>query len=413
VNHEQIIVIAFLGAASVSCCLIRNRYWVAPRGGGGVSRWRWRRRPELGGGGGAALIRRGGGGAESAQRQPTRFGPGAVSGQSVAAAAASHQGRRHHRLQGRRRRRNHWPRRHRRQSRRRHPVNRPRRPEATSRLRPAAPSSGRQRCWRQTRVVAGSRTGRLHGGKISRCSPLAHMAQSQGLARWRGRRPRRRRSGRHTRWRCQRPGTARLLAAAPVVAGRGTYYRSTTAIRGQGAYVRKIPSATMDASTGWLRRGIPALARHGWPQAAVWACLHLGAYSGYCGVTDDPSIMTMAKTSSTRTTVSTSTGEKAYRRGVRPAGPSLLRTGRDAKVAKGRRLHAARVFAMCRARRRHPTTLPASRQQARCLARHYYDAAPLDLPDLRLGEQGLARAAWTVGDRRPPRMSWHRNLTKE
>src|SRR5262249_36791115 len=90
-----------------------------------------------------------------------------------------------------------------------------------------------------------------------------------------------------------RPGITNPYPAygerAGVVAGqRGTYYRSTTAIRDQGVYVRRGVAGYPCFRPGWYTRHPGAWFAAGWATGAVWRAATWDTCAGYCGIVAEP-----------------------------------------------------------------------------------------------------------------------------
>lgn len=190
-----------------------------------------------------------------------------------------------------------------------------------------------------------------------------------------------------------------------VVAGRGTYYRSTTAIRTQGVYVRQGVAHYPCFRPGWYARYPAAWFAAGWTAAMVWRGPAWGTCAGWCGYPLVPIYYDYGEN-----IVYQDNG--VYLAGEPLASPAefaeqavvLADAGRDAKTAKDQDWLPLGVFAMVQGDEKtsnHIFQLALNKEGV--IRGNYYDAVT-DSTALIYGavDKKTQRAAWTVGDRKSP-----------
>jgi hypothetical protein len=190
-----------------------------------------------------------------------------------------------------------------------------------------------------------------------------------------------------------------------VVAGRGTYYRSTTAIRTQGVYVRHGVAAYPCFRAGWYAQYPGAWLAAGWAAGGVWRAATWGTCSSYCGYPSEPVYYDYGESVAYQ-------DDGVYVAGQNVGTPEqyadqatqIADTGRDAKAAKDDDWMPLGVFAMVQGDEKtsnHIFQLAINKQGV--LRGNYYDAVT-DSTSQVFGsvDKKTQRAAWTVGDRKAP-----------
>jgi hypothetical protein len=193
---------------------------------------------------------------------------------------------------------------------------------------------------------------------------------------------------------------------AGYVAGKGgTYYRSAAAVRGQGAYVRQGVAGYPCFRPGWYAQYPGAWFAAGWVANSVWTSATAAACASYCGIAEQPVYYDYGENVVYQDDGVYFDGQKAYsmEQYVQQA-DALADTGRDAKVSKDEEWLPLGVFAMVQGeetRSNHIFQLAVNKQGV--IRGNYYDAVT-DSTALVYGsvDKETQRAAWSVGDRKPP-----------
>ena len=190
------------------------------------------------------------------------------------------------------------------------------------------------------------------------------------------------------------------------VAGRGgTYYRSTTAIRGQGAYVRQGVATYPCFRPGWYTQHPGAWFAAGWATSSVWRAATWSSCSTYCGIPSEPIYYDYGETVIYQDNSVYIAGDKvASEEQYYQQANTLADTGREAKVTKEEEWLPLGVFAIVQGEEKtsnHIFQLAVNKKGV--IRGNYYDAVT-DTTSQVYGsvDQKTQRAAWTVGDRKTP-----------
>jgi hypothetical protein len=186
---------------------------------------------------------------------------------------------------------------------------------------------------------------------------------------------------------------------------RGTYYRSTTAIRGQGAYVRHSVANYPCFRQGWYAQHPGAWFAAGWAANAVWRGATWGGCSSYCGYPSEPAYYdygsnVVMEDDGIYIDGQLSVSEEQY---VEQA-TAIADTGREAKASKDEDWMPLGVFAMAQGDEKtsnHIFQLAINKEGV--IRGNYYDAVQdTTSPVYGSVDSKTQRAAWTVGDRKLP-----------
>ncbi|MBI2808759.1 MAG: protocadherin [Planctomycetes bacterium] len=185
---------------------------------------------------------------------------------------------------------------------------------------------------------------------------------------------------------------------------RGTYYRSTTAIRTQGAYVRHGVAAYPCFRAGWYAQYPGAWLAAGWTANAVWRAATWSACASY-GYPAQPVYYDYG-------TNVVYQDDGVYVDGQKAATPQqyaqqatkLADSGKAAKVTKEEEWLPLGVFAMVQGEEttsNHIFQLSVNKQGV--IRGNYYDAVTDTTAQVYgSADKKTQRAAWTVGDRKTP-----------
>lgn len=190
-----------------------------------------------------------------------------------------------------------------------------------------------------------------------------------------------------------------------VAGSRGTYYRSTSAIRTQGVYVRQGVANYPCFRPGWYAQYPGAWFAAGWTASAVWRAASWGACATYCGYPSEPVYYDYGENVIYQ-------DDGVYVDGQRAAtveeysqqATTLADTGRDAKVTKDEEWLPLGVFAMVQGDEKtsnHIFQISVNKQGV--IRGNYYDAVTDNTSQIFGSvDSKTQRAAWTVGDRKTP-----------
>jgi hypothetical protein len=193
----------------------------------------------------------------------------------------------------------------------------------------------------------------------------------------------------------------RTTAAATT---RGTYYRSTTAIRGQGAYVRTAVGTYPCFRAGWYRQYPGAWFAAGWTTAAVWRAATWPAFVSY-GYPAEPVYYDYGENVVYQDDGVYFNGEKVYSaEQYAQKATTLADTGRAAEVTKEEEWLPLGVFAMVQGDETTSNHIfQLSINKAGVIRGNYYDAVTDSTTQVfGSADKTTQRAAWTVGDRKSP-----------
>lgn len=190
------------------------------------------------------------------------------------------------------------------------------------------------------------------------------------------------------------------------VAGRGgTYYRSSAAVRTQGAYVRAGAAHYPAFRPGWYTAHPAAWFAAGWTANNVWRAAAWGSLYPYCGFPIYPSYYDYGENVVYQDNRIFIDGKDAYsvEEFVGKAN-ALAQEGREAKVAKDDDWMPLGVFAMVQGeeeKSNHIFQLAINKKGV--IRGNYYDAVT-DSTEVVYGSANMKnqRAAWTVGERKSP-----------
>ncbi|MBI3410272.1 MAG: protocadherin [Planctomycetes bacterium] len=203
-----------------------------------------------------------------------------------------------------------------------------------------------------------------------------------------------------------------------VAAGAGgTYYRSATAIRGQGVYVRQGVVNYPCFRPGWYAQYPGAWFAAGWAAGAVWHAATWGTCASYCGCSEAPVYYDYGTNVVYEDDGVYVDGEKtASTEQYAQQATALADAGRDAKASKEGEWLPLGVFAMVQGDEKSSNHLfQLSVNKDGVIRGNYYDAVT-DSTSLVYGsvDKKTQRAAWTVGDRKTPVYEvGFANLTKD
>jgi hypothetical protein len=185
---------------------------------------------------------------------------------------------------------------------------------------------------------------------------------------------------------------------------RGTYYRSTTAIRSQGAYVRHGVAAYPCFRPNWYAQYPGAWFAAGWTANAVWRAATWPAFVNY-GYPADPIYYDYGTNVVYQDDGVYFDGEKAYSaEQYAQKATTLADTGKQANVTKDEEWLPLGVFAMAQGDENTSNHIfQLSINKDGVIRGNYYDAVT-DTTSLVYGsaDKKTQRAAWTVGDRKTP-----------
>lgn len=189
-----------------------------------------------------------------------------------------------------------------------------------------------------------------------------------------------------------------------VVAGRGTYYRSATAIHTQGAYVRQGVATYPCFRAGWYRQYPGAWYAAAWTTAAVWRAATWPAFVSY-GYPAEPVYYDYGENVVYQDDGVYFNGEKAYSaEEYAQKATNLADTGKQANVTKEEEWLPLGVFAMVQGEEttsNHIFQLSINKQGV--IRGNYYDAVTDSTTQVfGSADKATQRAAWTVGDRKTP-----------
>jgi hypothetical protein len=196
-----------------------------------------------------------------------------------------------------------------------------------------------------------------------------------------------------------------VAGRSAVVAGRGTYYRSGVAMRGQAVYVRQGVARYPCFRPGWYRNYPGAWFAAGWAANSVWRAATWGTCASYCGYPVVPIYYDYGETVVYQDNSVTIAGEPvASPEDYAQQAIVLADAGRDAKVTKEEEWLPLGVFAMVQGEEKtsnHISQLAIDKQGV--IRGNYYDAVT-DSTALVFGsvDKKTQRAAWVVGDRKTP-----------
>jgi hypothetical protein len=186
---------------------------------------------------------------------------------------------------------------------------------------------------------------------------------------------------------------------------RGTYYRSTTAIRGQGVAVRQAVAGYGCFRPGWYVQHPGAWAAAGWAAGAVWRAATWGACSDYCGCGEEAAYYDYGENVVYQDDGVYFNGEKVYgAEEYAEQATAIAETGKDAKVSQDEDWLPLGVFAMVQGDEKTSNHIfQLAVNKGGVLRGNYYDAV-LDTTAQVSGSvnKQSQRAAWTVGDRKTP-----------
>jgi hypothetical protein len=191
-----------------------------------------------------------------------------------------------------------------------------------------------------------------------------------------------------------------------VVAGqRGTYYRSTAAIRGQGVYVRQAVVRYPCFRPGWYTRHPGAWFAAGWVAGTVWRAATWPVCSSFWGISAEPVYYTYGENVVYQDDGVYFDGKPAYsQEQYAEKAIALADAGREAKTGKEEEWLPLGVFAMVQGDEKasnHIFQLAVNKQGI--IRGNYYDAVTDSSAEVygSVNKQSQ-RAAWTVGDRKSP-----------
>lgn len=190
-----------------------------------------------------------------------------------------------------------------------------------------------------------------------------------------------------------------------VAAGRGTYYRSSTAIRHQGTYVRRSVVNYPCFRRGWYTRYPGAWLAVGWTGGYAWRAATWNSCATYCGIVAEPVYYDYGSSVVYQM-------DQVYTDGVKTASAAeyveqattIADTGREARVNKDEEWLPLGVFAMVQGEEQtsnHIFQLAVNKQGV--IRGNYYDAVT-DATSEVYGavDKKTQLAAWTVGDKKKP-----------
>ncbi len=198
---------------------------------------------------------------------------------------------------------------------------------------------------------------------------------------------------------------------------RGTYYRSTTAIRNQGVYVRQAVAHYPCFRPGWYARYPGAWFAAGWTAAAVWRAATWPVCYSYCGCASEPVYYDYGSNVVYQDNNVYIDGEKqASAEEYAQQATALADAGRDAKASKEEEWLPLGVFAMVQGEATTSNHLfQLSVNKEGIIRGTYYDAVT-DATAQVVGsvDKKTQRAAWTVGQSKTPVYEvGFANLTRE
>jgi hypothetical protein len=190
------------------------------------------------------------------------------------------------------------------------------------------------------------------------------------------------------------------------VAGyRGTYYRSTAALRGQGGSVRQAVVHYPCFRPGWYASHPGAWYAAGWVAGSAWRAATWPAYATYCEITSEPIYYSFGENVVYQDDGVYFDGQKAYSsEQYAEKAIDLAEAGRDAKTTKDEDWLPLGVFALVQGDEQtsnHIFQLAVNKQGI--IRGNYYDAVTDTTSEVygAVNKQ-TQRAAWTVGDRKTP-----------
>lgn len=186
---------------------------------------------------------------------------------------------------------------------------------------------------------------------------------------------------------------------------RGTYYRSTTAIRGQGVQVRQAVSTYPCFRPGWYTQHPGAWFAAGWAANSVWRACTWDNYASFCGYEGYAPYYDYGESVVYQDDSVYINGEAAYTADQwTQRATELADTGRDAKVTKDEEWLSLGVFAMVQGEEQTSNYIFQLAVNKQGIIRgNYYDAVTDSTsPVFGSVHKTTQRAAWTVGDRKSP-----------
>jgi len=201
-------------------------------------------------------------------------------------------------------------------------------------------------------------------------------------------------------------GYGAVAGRTTVAAGsRGTYYRSTTAIRSQGVYVRHGVANYPCFRPGWYARYPGAWFAAGWAASAVWRAPTWGVVSNYVSYQGEPAYYDYGSNVVYQDDGVYFDGEKAASAEEYAQQATVLaEDGRAAAVSKEEEWLPLGVFAMVVGDEKTSNNIFQLSINKKGIVRgNYYDAVT-DATALVYGsvDTKTQRAAWTIGDRKTP-----------
>jgi hypothetical protein len=197
-------------------------------------------------------------------------------------------------------------------------------------------------------------------------------------------------------------GVRSVTAAAGT---RGTYYRSTTAIRTQGTYVRHSVAAYPCFRAGWWGRYPGAWYAAGWAAGAVWRACTWPTMVSYCGYPAAPIYYDYGANVVYQDDGVYFDGTFAYTpQEYSQQATATADAGRAAPVSKDEDWMPLGVFAMVQGDEKVSNNIFQLAVDKNGIIRgNYYDSVT-DTTSVVYGsvDKKLQRAAWTVGDRKTP-----------
>jgi len=194
-------------------------------------------------------------------------------------------------------------------------------------------------------------------------------------------------------------------ARTGAVAGRGTYYRSTTAIRNQGVNVRQAVSNYPCFRPGWYTQHPGAWFAAGWAAGAVWRAATWDNYATFCGYSGYAPYYDYGENVVYQDNSVYISGEPAYTtEQFAEKAATIADAGSQAKVTKDEEWMPLGVFAMVQGEEQTSNYIfQLSVNKQGVIRGNYYDAVT-DSTSVVNGsvDKATQRAAWTVGDRKTP-----------
>ena len=198
---------------------------------------------------------------------------------------------------------------------------------------------------------------------------------------------------------------------------RGTYYRSTAAVRTQGTYVRGAVRTYPCFRPAWYRQYPGAWFAAGWVSSSVWRAASWASCATYCGYAEEPIYYDYGSTVVYENDTVIVNGEPAASaEDYAKQAVTLADNGRTAKASQDDEWLPLGVFAMVQGDEKtsnHIFQLAVNKQGV--LRGNYYDAVTDSTSQIYGSvDKKTQRAAWTVGDRKTPTYEVGiANLTKD